>query len=136
MSKSKGLTRIEKGGEIYAILLRREYDQPGPSFFTPGEFSQQLGMLVHPKGKEVKRHRHRLVRREIFRTQEVLVLLEGRVRVTICTDEGETIKAFFLRPGDAVLLARGGHSVKVLEPSKMIEVKQGPYAGADDKEFF
>lgn len=133
---SKGLIRIERGGEIYAILLRREYDRPGPSFFTPGEFSQQLGMLVHPKGKEVKRHRHRLVRREIFRTQEVLVLLEGRVRVTICTDEGETIKVFFLRPGDAVLLARGGHSVKVLEPSKMIEVKQGPYAGADDKEFF
>jgi len=133
---SKGLIRIERDGEIYAILLRREYNQPGPSFFTPGEFSQQLGMLVHPKGKEVKRHRHRLVRREIFRTQEVLVLLEGRVRVTICTDEGKTIKVFFLRPGDAVLLARGGHSVKVLAPSKMIEVKQGPYAGADDKEFF
>ena len=71
----KGLTRVERDGEIYAIVLRKEYDQPGPSFFTPGEFSQQLGMLVHPKGKEVKRHRHKLVKREIFRTQEVLLLL-------------------------------------------------------------
>jgi hypothetical protein len=132
----KGLTQIVRDGEIYAIVLRKEYDKPGPSFFTPGEFSQQLGMLVHPKGKEVKRHRHKLVKREIFRTQEVLLLLEGKVRVEICTDEGEKIKAFLLRPGDAVLLARGGHSVKVLEKSKMIEVKQGPYAGADDKEFF
>jgi mannose-6-phosphate isomerase-like protein (cupin superfamily) len=93
-------------------------------------------MLVHPKGKEVKRHRHKLVKREIFRTQEVLLLLEGRVRVAICTDEGESLKTFILRPGDAVLLARGGHSVKVLEDAKMIEVKQGPYAGADDKEFY
>ena len=132
----KGLTRIERKGEIYAIVLRKEYAKPGPSFFTPGEFSQQLGMLVHPKGKEVKRHRHKLVKREIFRTQEVLLLLEGRVRVDICTDEGEKIRTLILRPGDAVLLARGGHSVKVLENSKMIEVKQGPYAGADDKEFF
>ncbi len=132
----KGLTRIERKGEIYAIVLRKEYAKPGPSFFTPGEFSQQLGMLVHPKGKEVKRHRHKLVKREIFRTQEVLLLLEGKVRVDICTDEGEKIRTLILRPGDAVLLARGGHSVKVLENSKMIEVKQGPYAGADDKEFF
>ena len=132
----KGLTRVERDGEIYALVLRKEYDQPGPSFFTPGEFSQQLGMLVHPKGKEVKRHRHKLVKREIFRTQEVLLLLEGKVRVAICTDEGESLKTFILRPGDAVLLARGGHSVKVLEDAKMIEVKQGPYAGADDKEFF
>lgn len=132
----KGLTRIERDGEIYAIVLRKEYAKPGPSFFTPGEFSQQLGMLVHPKGKEVKRHRHKLVKREIFRTQEVLLLLEGKVRVNICTDEGEKIRAFILRPGDAILLARGGHSVKVLENSKMIEVKQGPYAGSDDKEFF
>ena len=85
----KGLTRIERDGDIYAIVLRKEYNKPGPSFFTPGEFSQQLGMLVHPKGKEVKRHRHKLVKREIFRTQEVLLLLDGKVRVDICTDEGE-----------------------------------------------
>lgn len=132
----KGLTRILHEGEIYAIILRKEYAHPGPSFFTPGEFSQQLGMLVHPQGKIVQRHRHKLVKREIFRTQEVLVLLEGKVRVEICTDDGEKIKTFNLRPGDAVLLARGGHRIKVLKASKMIEVKQGPYAGSDDKEFF
>jgi mannose-6-phosphate isomerase-like protein (cupin superfamily) len=56
--------------------------------------------------------------------------------VEICTDEGEKIKSFLLYPGDAVLLARGGHQVKMLEACKMIEVKQGPYAGFDDKEFF
>jgi len=33
-------------------------------------------------------------------------------------------------------LAQGGHKVKVLEDAKIIEVKQGPYAGFDDKEFF
>ena len=83
-------------------------------------------MLVHPKGKVVKRHRHKLVKREIFRTQEVLLLLEGKVRVEICTDEGEKIKSFLLRPGDAVLLARGGHSVKVLEACQDDRGQAGP----------
>lgn len=132
----KGLTQILKNGEIYAILLRRDFSNPGPNFFTPGEFSQQLGMLIHPKGKVVKRHRHKLVKREIFRTQEVLVLLEGKIRVELFDDDGEKIKTLLMKPGDAILLARGGHKVNVLESAKMIEVKQGPYAGFDDKEFF
>ena len=132
----KGLNRIEKDGEIYAIVLRREFREPGPSFFTPGEFSQQLGMLIHPKGKIVKRHRHKLVRREIFRTQEVLVMLDGRVRVSLFDDDGAPLRRVILKPGDAILLARGGHKVDVLQDAKMIEVKQGPYAGFDDKEFF
>jgi cupin fold WbuC family metalloprotein len=132
----KGLIRIAKGKDIYAIVLRREFTNSGPNFFTPGEFSQQLGMLIHPKGKIVKRHRHKLVKREIFRTQEVLVLLEGKIRVELFDDEGDKLKTLILKPGDAILLAQGGHKVKVLEDAKIIEVKQGPYAGFDDKEFF
>jgi len=132
----KSLIRIEKDGEIYAIVLRKGYSAAGPSFFTPGEFSQQLGMLVHPKGKTVKRHRHKLVKREIFRTQEVLVLLEGRIRVELFDDAGAELRTLLMKPGDAILLARGGHTVKVLDDAKIIEVKQGPYAGFDDKEFF
>jgi hypothetical protein len=132
----KGLTRIEKDGDIYAIVLRREFSAAGPNFFTPGEFSQQLGMLVHPKGKIVKRHRHKLVKREIFRTQEVLVLLDGRIRVELFDDAGAPLRNLIMKPGDAILLARGGHKVKVLDDAKIIEVKQGPYAGFDDKEFF
>jgi mannose-6-phosphate isomerase-like protein (cupin superfamily) len=106
------------------------------SFLTPDEFSQQLGLLQHARGKVVERHRHKLVKREIFHTQEVLVLLSGSVRVELYDDDRRHLETFILRGGDAVLLARGGHRLEVLEPSKIIEVKQGPYAGFDDKEFF
>jgi hypothetical protein len=133
---NKRLLEIARGGHIYAIVLRKEYDKPGPNFFTPGEFSQQLGLLAHPKGKVVKRHRHKLVKREIFRTQEVLVLLGGKIRVELFDDAGDKLKILIMKPGDAILLARGGHKVTVLEDAKIIEVKQGPYAGFDDKEFF
>jgi len=127
---------IKKDEQVYAIFLPKEYCTPGPNFFTPKEFSQQLGMLLHKKGKIVKRHRHKLVKREIFQTQEVLVLLDGKVKVEIFDDNGNSLSIIIMKPGDSILLAQGGHMVEVLEDAKLIEVKQGPYAGFEDKEFF
>lgn len=127
---------IRIGDILCAIVLRREFNEPGANFFTPAEFSQQLGMLIHDKGKRVERHRHKLIKREIFRTQEVLVLIEGKIRVDLFTDESKKIKTLDLNAGDTILLASGGHSVEILEPSKIVEVKQGPYSGLIEKEFF
>ena len=132
----KDIETIEKENKVFALVLRREYDEPGPNFFTPPEFSQQLGMLVHKKGKIVKRHKHRRVKREIFQTQEVLVVLYGKIQVDLYDDESKLLKSVVLHPGDTVLLAQGGHRVEILEDSKLIEVKQGPYAGVDEKEFY
>lgn len=128
--------KIEQGGQVFAIVLRKEFSKPGVHFLTPGEFSQQLGMLVHDKGKVVDRHRHKLVRREIMRTQEVLVILQGKIRVQVFTDEAELLKTVILKAGDSILLATGGHRVEVLEKAKILEVKQGPYARFEDKEYF
>jgi hypothetical protein len=41
-----------------------------------------------------------------------------------------------LEAGDVILLAAGGHGFTMLEPTEMIEVKQGPYAGDRDKTRF
>jgi len=132
----EGIREITKDGQIYAIILKKECDRPGVNFLTPDEFSQQLGLLQHDKGKVIDRHRHKLVKREIFHTQEVLVILSGRIQVELYDDERRHLETFILEGGDSILLARGGHRIVVLEPSKIIEVKQGPYAGFDDKEYF
>ncbi len=133
---TKRCERIEQKGQVFAIVIRRGFSKPGVHFFTPGEFSQQLAMLVHAKGKVVDRHRHKPVRREILRTQEVLVVLSGRVKIQIYSDEGTLLRAVILKEGDSILLATGGHRVEVLEKAKILEVKQGPYAGFEDKEYF
>lgn len=134
--KMDGLEIVQEENQVFAIIVRKEFDQPGVNFFTPGEFSQQLGVLIHKKGKKVKRHRHKLIKREIFSTQEVLVLIEGKMKVDLYNDKGKILKSVVLTPGSTILLARGGHRIEVLEDSKIIEVKQGPYAGHDDKDFF
>ena len=38
-----------------------------------------------------------------------------------------------LNKGDVIILMRGGHGFHVIEEVEMIEVKQGPYIGQNDK---
>ncbi len=39
-------------------------------------------------------------------------------------------------PGDVILLASGGHGFEMIEDSEILEVKQGPYTGDQDKTRF
>jgi len=132
----KTIERIEAEGKPIAIIVRNDFNQPGVNFFSPFEFSQQLGILVHPPGHEVKPHVHNLIARDVRVTQEVLFIIEGKIEITLYKENKEFITSRQLTQGDTVLLAYGGHGIKILEPSKILEVKQGPYAGMEDKEFF
>lgn len=132
------MEKIEKiidEGEILAVIVRKDSSLKGVNFFTPQDFSQQLGLLVHEKGKKIKAHRHKRIKREVTLTQEVLVILEGKVKIELYNDKLQKIKTVILTDRDTILLANGAHSIEILEFSRMIEIKQGPYAGVDDKEF-
>ena len=128
--------KIQADGKPIAIIVRKEFNQPGVHFFSPFEFSQQLGILVHPIGHEVKAHVHNLIARDVRVTQEVLHVIEGKVEITLFAENKKYITSRLLSKGDTILLAYGGHGIKILEPSKILEVKQGPYVGMEDKEFF
>ncbi|WP_435145593.1 hypothetical protein [Halobaculum sp. P14] len=89
--------------------------------------------MKRPSGHEIEPHYHKDVVREVERTQEVLVIREGKVRVDIYDDDEREIESLTLEDGDVILLAAGGHGFEMLEETEMVEVKQGPYAGEDDK---
>ena len=129
------MEKIIDDGNILAIIIRKDSGLKGVNFFTPQEFSQQLGLLVHEKGKKIKAHRHKVIKREINLTQEVLVIIEGKVKVDLYNNDLQKIKTVIVSDGDTILLANGAHSIEILEDSRIIEVKQGPYAGMDDKEY-
>lgn len=116
-----------------AIIIRANFNKEGIEFFTPDNFSQQLGYMNRPSGYEIEPHRHNLVAREVTLTQEVLFIKSGVVRVDFYDDNQIYIKSDTLRKGDVILLAAGGHGFKILENAEIIEVKQGPYVGERDK---
>ncbi len=131
------IVSIRHEDELLAIIIPAAYCSDGIQFFTPGTFSQQLGYMHHKSGHEILPHDHNPVPRTVEWTQEVLFIRSGKVRMDIYAPGSRAyLESRVLLPGDVVLLAHGGHGFVMLEPSEMIEVKQGPYAGDQDKERF
>lgn len=127
---------IVHGLEPIALIIRADYDEPGIHFFTPGSFSQQVACMKHPQGHKIAAHVHNLVTRQVLYTQEVLVVRSGKVRVNLFSSNREPVGSRILEQGDVILLCGGGHSFEMLEETSMIEIKQGPYAGENDKTRF
>jgi mannose-6-phosphate isomerase-like protein (cupin superfamily) len=116
-----------------AIIVRSSFSQPGINFFTPNDYSQQLAYMSHQTGKEIQPHVHKKVQREVHYTQETLFIRKGKLQVDFYSDDQIYLESRVLEAGDVILLIKGGHGFKVLEDLEMFEVKQGPYAGDEDK---
>ncbi|MGI9043030.1 MAG: hypothetical protein ACR2GK_02765 [Gemmatimonadaceae bacterium] len=127
---------IRAGEQILAVIISRDFHEPGIHFFTPNDLSQQLAFMRHPAGKVIDPHVHNPVSRNVHYTQEVLLLKRGKLRVDFYDDSQAYLESRVLHGGDVILLATGGHGFEVLEEVEMIEVKQGPYAGDQDKTRF
>lgn len=121
---------------LLALIVSQQFSKPGIHFFTPDEFSQQLAYMRHPVGRVILPHVHKSVIREVQYTQEVLVLKRGKLRADFYNEQQEYLESHLLSAGDVVLLIKGGHGFEVLEEVEMIEVKQGPFLGEQDKTRF
>jgi hypothetical protein len=120
----------------FAIIIKNEFTCEGIKFFTPDDFSQQVGYMSRPKGYIIEPHLHNELKREILQTSEVLFIKKGTVKVNFYTNEKAYYTSEILNKGDVILLIEGGHGFEILEEAQIIEVKQGPYAGNLDKTRF
>lgn len=127
---------VNFGDITLAVILRAGYHAEGIQFFTPNDFSQQLGYMNRPQGYVIPPHVHNPVAREVQYTKEVLIIRSGKVRVDFYDDDQNYLESRILNQGDIVLLAFGGHGFEMLEASEIVEIKQGPYAGDADKTRF
>ena len=129
---------IKNKNTVYAIIIRNSYEneKDGIEFFSPENFSMQLGYMKRPKGYNIEPHIHLFTNREINIVQEVLFLKKGKVRVDFYDDKKIFIKSDILKTGDIILLASGGHGFHMIEKSELFEVKQGPFSKNKDKEKF
>lgn len=127
---------IRKKDKLIALIIRNNYQCSGVDFITSDEYSQQVAYMHHPAGKIIDAHVHNVVHRNVVYTQEVLFIKKGKLRVDFYDDYKDYLESCVLETGDVILLTSGGHGFKVIEEVEMIEVKQGPYSGAKDKERF
>jgi len=130
------IIEVKAAGELLAIILRSTYRQQGVHFLTSNDLSQQLAFMRHPAGKAIEPHVHNAVERRVTQTQESLFIRKGRMRVDFYDGNRTYLESYELRSGDVILLIRGGHGFEMLEDTEFVEVKQGPYAGDQDKTRF
>ena len=130
------LEYIKYQNEILAIILRKDFSKKGANFFTTLDDSFQFGVLQYDKGKSILAHKHIRAKREIDMVCEALFIQSGKVEVTFYDDNDKKIVTKIMNAGDTILLKKGGHGFKLLEDSKIIEIKQGPYLGKEtDKKY-
>jgi hypothetical protein len=127
------IKEITYQSQLLALIVSAKFNQKGTHFFTPHHFSQQLAYINYPVGKIIQPHIHNHVIREVQFTQEVLLLRKGKLRVDFYNIQQEYIESYILECGDVILLVSGGHGFEVIEEIEMIEVKQGPYIGEQDR---
>ena len=120
-----------------AIVIPNSFNFESESvkFLTNWNSSQQIGVIHRTSGEKIRPHKHNSIQRIISETQEVLIIRSGKCKISIFDEEDLFITEILVSAGDIIFLAMGGHGIEVIEDVSIIEIKQGPYLGKDDKKY-
>ena len=125
---------VEHKGEIYAYILRADYEVDGLSFLNPATDQLQIGIMKYSEGHSIVPHSHLEQQRIIYGTPEALIIRSGSLLVTFYDEHKVSVGDLKLETGDIVLLLSGGHGFTILEnATTIVEIKQGPYLDGKDK---
>jgi hypothetical protein len=136
---NRNQTRVEQiahGGELMCILIRATPSPEMTMFYTPSDSALQVGHVVYPSGSALARHSHRQSTRSVTGTPEVLQVQTGRVSFDLYSDDQKLVCTREIAAGDTVVFLAGGHGFRFIDDTILLEVKQGPYAGEQEKVHF
>ena len=123
--------------KILALIVKNfNKEKKGINFFTPNKLSQQVAYMYHKKKHIIQPHVHKKRLKKIYDTNEVLIILDGKMKVDFFSSNKKYIRSKILKKNDILILLNGGHGFKILKDCKFLEVKQGPYIFDKDKEKF
>lgn len=98
----------------------------------------QLSSQAVAKGTKFRAHKHivKSVQISELTAQESWVVISGCVRATFYDTDDSILESVELSAGDVSVSLAGGHGYEILEDSKILEFKTGPYLGQSfDKVF-
>jgi hypothetical protein len=129
------LQEIVSEGKTCAIIVKASFVKNGVNFVSKEDYPLQLGISYYTEGSSIKPHFHLNKQLVINQIQEIVHFESGRAIVNLYNASGEKFKSVELSAGDTIFFVEGGHGFTMLENTKLIEVKQGPYFGKEkDKE--
>ena len=124
-------------GQLLAYCLRTADWQPGTQFFSRDADNIQVGTWYYDQGQKLGPHRHVPNERCIQLTQETLFVKQGRLRATIYAPDETPVATIELGAGDFLVTLTGGHGYEIMEDdTQVLEVKNGPFTGLNDRVVF
>ena len=136
LDSTEPIEHVTWNGQFIATILRRDFRPEKTTFVTPDAYYQQKGLVVYPAGGVITRHVHLPLQRHLIGTPETILVRAGKVEVDLFGLDRTPLGTWVLKQGDLIILAGGGHGFRCLEDTILLEVKQGPYTGLKEKEFF
>ena len=128
------IKNITYKSKILAIIIKGNYlKKKGVNFFTNPKLNQQVAYMNHPKNHLIQPHTHKNSLRKIKGTTEVLIILDGILKINFFDNKKKYIFSKTVQKNDIIILLTGGHGFEIKKNCKMIEVKQGPYSKIEDK---
>jgi mannose-6-phosphate isomerase-like protein (cupin superfamily) len=127
---------ISANEQTLCYVIRQNIRPEKTTFITPPDAKQQVGFIVYPTDSIIRRHLHKPLARHIIGMAEVLVVRVGHCQIEVYDENKVLVATRDLYQGDVVLMVGGGHGFRILEDTVLLEIKQGPYLGEDDKELF
>lgn len=126
------MRRVIRDNKAYALILSAGDFQPGAKFVSEADWPLQVGLMTLPSGHVIAAHTH-LLRDgpKVQPTQEFLFVVSGKMEVDFFDEAGQYFRTEVLQQGSALFHIRGGHAFRFLEPTRLIEVKSGPYLGRE-----
>ena len=123
---------VIKENNVLARLVRANDWNDGLGFYSNDEEAIQVGTWQYDSGKKLMRHIHNKVPRTIKRTNEVLYVVSGKVKAIIYDLKENPVEELIVNAGDTLILLDCGHGYEILEDkTKVLEIKNGPYLGAE-----
>jgi mannose-6-phosphate isomerase-like protein (cupin superfamily) len=129
-------SKINKSRLLHLVKHSEEFGAR-EELIDPREILQLSSQAV-AKGTKFRAHKHiaKSVQISELTAQESWVVISGRVRATFYDTDDSVLESVELSAGDVSVSLAGGHGYEILEDSKVLEFKTGPYLGqAFDKVF-
>jgi len=120
-------------GNLLGLYVSRKFFKDGKKFLTSNESEFQVGVFKLDKGEEIISHTHKDQNRNIVKTSEAITVISGKLKVNFFDLNQKYIRSIEVSSGESIILVGGGHGIEIIEDSKFIEIKQGPYKEDTDK---
>jgi len=132
----ENVEEIRNGAQTLVYIIRAAVDSASTTFVTQPSANLQVGFVVYPRGGEIAPHVHLPLQRTTTGTAEFLLVKKGRCLIDVYDSEKRLVATRELHTGDVMLMLAGGHAFRMLDDTVLLEVKQGPYTGLQEKERF